>query len=143
MRLDLIRSSFLMMSLGLFFVSCSSSDNEPYQYYDPAPVGDVPESGAANAPGVANEVPEAASPSRQGNATYTQRRPVTSEPKPWSTTNQSTAPQVRHPTGTPVKGKPGLVKSPYAPYAGDVDVKGIPSGTQVKCPYTGKIFIVP
>jgi hypothetical protein len=42
-----------------------------------------------------------------------------------------------------VAGKKGFVKSPYAEYAGLVDVRGFPSGTQVKCPYTQKIFIVP
>jgi len=47
------------------------------------------------------------------------------------------------PYGTPVAGKPGFVTSPHAPYSGYVDVRGFPPGSEVKDPYTGKIFLVP
>ncbi len=47
------------------------------------------------------------------------------------------------PYGTPVAGKPGFVTSPHAPYAGYVDVRGFPPNTEVKDPYSGKIFLVP
>lgn len=33
--------------------------------------------------------------------------------------------------------------SPYAPYAGYVDVRAFPAGTIVNCPYSGKSFQVP
>ncbi len=45
--------------------------------------------------------------------------------------------------GTPVQGKPGFVTSPHAPDAGYVDLRGFPPDTEVKCPYTGKIFLTP
>lgn len=45
--------------------------------------------------------------------------------------------------GQPVVGKKGFVYSPFAPDKGQVDVDGIPAGTKVKCPYTGKVFRVP
>jgi hypothetical protein len=47
------------------------------------------------------------------------------------------------PYGIPVQNKPGLVTSPYAPTRGFVDVRGFPSGTEVKDPYTDKIFLAP
>lgn len=47
------------------------------------------------------------------------------------------------PYGIPVPNKAGFVTSPYAPKAGFVDVRGFPSGTEVKDPYTGKTFLTP
>jgi hypothetical protein len=47
------------------------------------------------------------------------------------------------PYAIPVPNKPGFVTSPYAPKAGYVDVRGFPSGTEVKDPYSGKIFLTP
>lgn len=47
------------------------------------------------------------------------------------------------PYGVPVPNNPGFVTSPYSPYGGYVDVRGYPSGLEVKDPYTGKIFLTP
>lgn len=47
------------------------------------------------------------------------------------------------PYGIPVPGKQGLVTSPFSPDSGYIDVRNFPPGTEVKDPYTGKIFLTP
>jgi|GEM_PF-5146169 len=49
----------------------------------------------------------------------------------------------KYPVGKPVPGKPGFVTSPYTSKAGYVDLRGYRKGTEVKDPYTKKIFLVP
>jgi hypothetical protein len=46
------------------------------------------------------------------------------------------------PEGTRVPGRAHLVESPFSP-GKYVDVEGFPPGTEVKDPYTDKIFLVP
>jgi hypothetical protein len=52
-------------------------------------------------------------------------------------------PRTDLPYGVPVPNKPGFVVSPYSPNAGYVDIRGFSSGTEVKDPYTGKVFLTP
>jgi len=70
--------------------------------------------------------------------------PTDMAPTPTPAPATTSAPTERNlPYGTPVAGKPGFVTSPHAPYAGYVDVRGFPPNTEVKDPYSGKIFLVP
>jgi hypothetical protein len=64
-------------------------------------------------------------------------------PAPTPPAAPSKATKGDYPYGTPVPGKPGFVKSPYAADQGLVDVRGFPPGTEVKDPFTNKIFLVP
>ena len=61
---------------------------------------------------------------------------------PTTTTAPATAPKGDYPYGVPVPGKPGFVRSPYSPDK-MTDVRGYAPGTEVKDPYTQKIFLVP
>jgi hypothetical protein len=47
------------------------------------------------------------------------------------------------PYGIPVPGHKGMVTSPYSPEGNYIDVSAFPSGSAVRDPYTGKIFLVP
>jgi len=47
------------------------------------------------------------------------------------------------PFGMPIPGRPGFVNSPFAEKHQLVDVTGLAVGTEVKCPYSGKLFRVP
>jgi hypothetical protein len=57
------------------------------------------------------------------------------------------APVIDDRSGPPVAvwaaGEPGLVRSPFAGPDRLIDVSGIAPGTVVKCPYTGRVFLVP
>ena len=47
------------------------------------------------------------------------------------------------PFGTPIAGKPGKIKSPYAPDKGLIDVEGYSRGTLIECPFSGMQFRAP
>ena len=73
---------------------------------------------------------------------------VTPVPSPTATVRVASAPPTKNtrrdlPYAIPVPNKPGFVTSPYAPKQGLVDVRGFPSGTEVKDPYSGKTFLTP
>lgn len=80
-------------------------------------------------------------PSEQTEPPYTTETTPQTAPSP--TPEPASLPAANIAYGTPVPGKPGFVTSPHAPYSGYVDVRGFPPGQEVKCPYTGKIFLVP
>ncbi len=68
--------------------------------------------------------------------------PVETAPSPPPAAAPTKVAKGDYPYGIPVPGKPHLVESPYSP-GKYIDVEGFPPGTEVKDPYTDKIFLVP
>ena len=128
-------------SLGDFFKALGNSIAHPGQNRKPKP---PPQSKRPKTKG-----------SEQNAADYppSSSAPPPPTPTPTATLSQppvrlASAPPQKNskrdiPYAIPVPNKPGFVTSPYAPKSGYVDVRGFPSGTEVKDPYSGKIFLTP
>ena len=73
------------------------------------------------------------------------KAPDVEKPKPKPAPKPSPKPEVASdkPTATPVPGQTGLVYSPFDSQKRKVNVEGLPSGSEARCPYTKKIFRVP
>ena len=92
--------------------------------------------------------------SREAPATVSTRSAVAQSPQPSKEEELTSAVRVSAadmekakaglPYGVPVAGRKGMVTSPYTLEEGKyVDVTGFASGSIVKDPYTGKLFLVP
>lgn len=144
------------------FVIPSDYSNPPEMMADnEAPA--APQKQVADAPAKPTEKPKAA-PKPAGKpstvASNTKPAPETTpaptpatkphEPTPAPKKDTAAAPAATNkspvqdvPFGLPIPGRPGFVNSPFAAKHQLVDVTGLPSGMEVKCPYTGKLFRVP
>jgi hypothetical protein len=121
--------------LMAFFISACTEDQPPPRERRQAAKYPAPETTAENLPSQQPFNPNAPPPE---NA---EANP--SAPAPTPPAAPTKAAKGDYPYGTPVPGKPGFVKSPFAPDQGLVDVRGFPPGTEVKDPFTNKIFLVP
>jgi hypothetical protein len=128
-------------SVGDFFKALGNSLAHPGQHPKPKPRDSqsVTKGPKKDTP-VSADLPPAPSPAATPTPTPTAPQPIV---RPASVPSDTKNKKRDIPYGIPVPGKPGFVTSPYAPKQGLVDVRGFPSGTEVKDPYTGKIFLTP
>ena len=121
--------------LGAFFISACTDNEVPPASARHAQARYPAETGVENQPTQQPFNPNA--PPENAEANEAPPAPPPTAAAPTKTTKGD------YPYGTPVPGKPGFVKSPYAADQGLVDVRGFPPGTEVKDPFTNKIFLVP
>ncbi|HEX4629341.1 MAG TPA: hypothetical protein VH188_00105 [Chthoniobacterales bacterium] len=128
-------------SVGDFFKALGNSIAHPGQGKKPAPKTQAKKSKGKGNEQSADYPPAPAPPTPPPTPTPTA---TTSQPPVRVASAPPTKDSKRDiPYGIPVPNKPGFVTSPYSPKAGYVDVRGFPSGTEVKDPYSGKIFLTP
>jgi hypothetical protein len=150
----MIRPAIIFVSAAtlIFLAGCETDqDQKPHPRHQ---FGyGSPESQTVVGPGAESE----ATPTPAPDESTTDTGPIAPPPPPPAPTSPDQGPGVAtsgtnggpgtakhdYPYAQPVPGKPGFVTSPYAPYSGYVDVRGFPPGTEVKDPYTQKVFLVP
>jgi len=128
-----MKFSLSLALLAVFFISSCSDEEPPSQVRHRV----------ARYPAGGEEYPPQQQPFNP-NAPPQPENVAPQEPSaaPAPTAMATQAQKGDHPYGIPVPGKPHVVESPFSP-GKYVDVEGFPPGTEVKDPYTGKIFLVP
>jgi len=143
----MIRPAFIFLSVATaIFLTACESDQPPSQKEHHHPFGYTGDNGTEVAPAPDTQTPDTTPPDTVpgGGSIAPPPPPPDGNPSPSPGPNPGapTPATGNYPYGKPVPGQPGFVMSPYSS-TGYVDVRGFPPGTEVKDPYTGKIFLVP
>src|SRR6266571_1304110 len=141
---DRIVTAFSIMKFSLslallttfFLASCSEEPPQPTRHR----VANYPPSRTQEYP--PPQQPFNPNGPAQPTGTPPPQQQVASSPPPTAAPPPTKVAKGDYPYGIPVHGKPHLVESPYSP-GKYIDVEGFPPGTEVKDPYTDKIFLVP
>jgi hypothetical protein len=150
----MIRPALIFLSAAtiVFLAACESDQDQKPHPASHHPFGYNPDTQTQVAPGTDEGNPPSTTPDTSGPDAGQIAPPPPPPPPPTmqdngpgttGTNGGSGVSKKDYPYAQPVPGKPGFVTSPYAPYSGYVDVRGFPPGTEVKDPYTQKVFLVP
>jgi hypothetical protein len=123
----------LMLLAGLLVTSCSDMDEPPRR--DRQRVAKYPAQGQP-------QTPTGQQPFNPNTSPSPENAPAPEGPPASAATPSTKVAKGDYPYGIPVPGKPHVVESPFSP-GKYIDVEGFPPGTEVKDPYTNKIFRVP
>src|SRR4051794_4301016 len=127
--------------LSAFALASCETDEPPPRKHRPAPRYPAPQT-SAQYPPQPQPFPQDGTTAPPSTAPAPQPE-VTGESAPAAAPTPSTSTaKGDYPYGVPVPGKPGFVRSPFSPDK-MTDVRGYAPGTEVKDPYTQKIFLVP
>ena len=128
------------LTVGLFslFALTACEIDEPPQRHNRRPVPKYPNPNTSAYPAQPQPFPS------DGTTTTPPVSPEPPQDRDVSAPAPAAPPTAKgdYPYGVPVPGKPGFVRSPYSPDK-MTDVRGYAPGTEVKDPYTQKIFLVP
>lgn len=109
---------------------------------DPQPIRQKPAQGGGLR-GPAHTYTEAPRVEKRNEPKANEETSETIVETPKSETKTPPPPPVANPEyGKKSEGKVGFIESPYAP-GKLIDVRGLPPGTEIECPYTKKALLVP
>jgi hypothetical protein len=125
--------------LGIFALSACEVDEPPPRR---KPAAKYPQQQQSQYPAQPQPFQDGTQPTTPTNPTPAPENAAEENNAPAPVPNAPVKAKGDYPYGVPVPGKPGFVRSPYSPDK-MTDVRGYAPGTEVKDPYTQKIFLVP
>lgn len=107
---------------------------------DPQPLRQKPAPGGMREPAPTSEIKPKTEKKKEPK--LEEEKPAGDIENPKPKTDAPNTPVTNPEYGKKSEGKAGFIESPYAP-GKLIDVRGLPPGTEIECPYTKKPLLVP